>query len=74
MLYIRSVALLTDQIDYEEATIIDILHCFGVIYIGSINEASSEEEGVHLRTTLALAKIYGNCVGFDLSDDPCQAT
>lgn len=58
-MYVRSVAFFSDQLDYEEATIVDILHCFGCIYIGSLNEITSEEEGVHLRTSLALARVHG---------------
>ena len=56
-MYITSIALASTQIDAEDMTAVDILHCFGLVYIGSVNEASSENEGVHLRATLYLAKV-----------------
>lgn len=54
---VTSVALQTTQLDAEDASAVDVLHCFGLVYVGSLNEATSDEEGVHLRATMALAKI-----------------
>lgn len=57
-MYVTSVALAASaQIDAEEASIVDVLHCFGLVYVGSLNEVTSDDEGVHLRATLSLAKI-----------------
>jgi len=55
--YVTSVALASTQIDADEASVVDVAHCFGLVYVGSLNEVTSDDEGVHLRATLSLAAI-----------------
>jgi hypothetical protein len=55
--YVTSVALASTQIDADEASVVDVLHCLGLMYVGSLNEVTSDDEGEHLRATLSLAAI-----------------
>lgn len=60
-MYATSVALASSQIDADETNIVDVLHCLGLIYVGALNEVTSDDEGMHLRATLSLAKIQEGC-------------
>ena len=47
------------EFDSTEATIVDILHCFGVIYVGSVNEVKSEAEMWSLNRAIIHSHLEG---------------
>lgn len=51
-LVVGATARLCQGIDSSEASVIDVLHCFGVVYVGSLNEAKSKSEISHLSKAL----------------------
>lgn len=57
--YIHDYATHTPEFDHMEASIVDILHAFGVVYIGSIQESTSREETVYIQQALDAAKPHG---------------
>jgi len=42
-----------------EGSIVDILHSFGALYLGSVQESTSPEETVHIQKALDAAKAHG---------------
>lgn len=51
-LYVHDTAKYTRDFDPMEASIVDILHCFGVLYVGSVNEATSKSEKTFIDAAL----------------------
>ena len=56
---IHDVATDTLQFDHMEGSIVDILHTFGAIYLGSIQESTSHEETVSIQKALQAVKHHG---------------
>ncbi len=48
-----------EGIDASEANVMDVLHCFGVVYIGSVNEVTSQSEIGYLGTALTAVGTGG---------------
>ena len=58
-LYVHDVAKYTRDFDPMEASIVDILHFFGVVYVGSVNEATSSAERKYIQHALTEGKEEG---------------
>jgi hypothetical protein len=57
--YIHDYATHTREFDHMEASIVDILHAFGALYIGSVQESTSREETVYIQQALDAVKPHG---------------
>lgn len=58
-MYITNMAIYTRDFDYTSATIVDILHAFGLVYVGSVNEVTSESEAWGLHRAIVIGRIEG---------------
>lgn len=58
-MYVHSVARQTREFDHTVASIVDILHCVGLVYVGSVNETTSLDERTHVANALEVAKSQG---------------
>lgn len=56
---ITSTAHHSKEFDCTEATIVEILNCFGVIYVGSVNEVMSDAETYSIHYALKLGRLEG---------------
>jgi hypothetical protein len=58
-MYITNMAIYSSDFDYSSASIVDILHAFGLIYVGSVNEVTSESESWGLHRAIVAGRIEG---------------